>query len=386
MVPFSYSLRNIRVRLHTTLAASLGVSLVVFVLAGSAMLNAGLKRMLTVGERPEDAIVLAVGAGSEIESNFPVQKANIVSTLPQVAADGGPLASFELLITLSLPSAKTGTVMNALVRGVSENTRKFHPEFKIIQGREPSGAADELIVGRNVAGRFLNTNIGDTLVLGKQRKFTVVGVFSDAGGSAESELWAGLQSVQSVFSRDGAVSNVNVRLRSASDFAIFRDVVEHDRRLGLKAMTRQAFAEKQSEMLSLIIGVLGSVISIFFGLSAVLGASVAIYGSVASRTREFGTLRALGFTKGQILTSVLFESIVLTLMGGTVGAVLALVLGGGEFTLPGPNWGQVVFRFEPTPAIISRAMVASLIAGALGGLIPALRASRIPPTAALRAQ
>ena len=243
-----------------------------------------------------------------------------------------------------------------------------------------------MIIGERIRGRFEHVDLGQSFELRKNRPVTVVGVFTDGGSSHESEIWVDRDTLRSAFGREGAVSSVRVRLESAAKLDGFRVAVEQDKRLGLQVMRETTYFEKQSENLSLFIGVMGSLIAIFFSIGAMIGAAITMYAAVANRQREIGTLRALGFSRISILASFLAESTLLALAGGALGALASLGMGFVKFSMVNfASWSEVVFSFDPTPEILGRALLFALVMGIFGGFFPAVRAARVSPVVAMRA-
>jgi putative ABC transport system permease protein len=276
---------------------------------------------------------------------------------------------------------------NVQIRGVPDNVWEFRPEAKIIAGRKPQPGTDEVAVGKAIRGRFQGTELGQTFELKKNRPVKVVGIFEAGGSSFESEVWTDLDFLRQAFGRQGGVSSVRVRLESPSKFDAFKNEVESvDKTLGLQVTRESTYYENQSEGTSLFILILGILISFFFSLGAIIGAAITMYAQVSNRTREIGTLRALGFSKLSILTSFVLESLMVAGAGGVVGIIGSFALARVSFsTLNFSTFSEIVFRFETTPGIILASLVFSLVMGLIGGFLPALRAARMSPLAAIRA-
>ncbi|MFO0554427.1 MAG: ABC transporter permease [Polyangiaceae bacterium] len=382
-----YNLRSLLVRRATTAATALGIALVVFVLASALMLSAGVKKTLGAAGRDDIAIVLRKGSDAEMGSVIEDPQVGLVKAMPGVRRlDNQPIGVGEVVIVITMEKVGTdGGITNVLVRGTSEESRKLRTNVKIVDGRVPSPGSDEVMVGRAIIGRLKGLKLGESFELKKNRRVEIVGVFEDGGSAHESEVWADLETVRTAFGRQGGVSSVRVMLESSSSFERFQTAVEQDKRLGLSAMRETTFYEKQSEGTSLFISVLGSVIAFFFSLGAMIGATITMYASIANRQREIGTLRALGFGRLAILAAFLFEAVVLSMLGGAVGTAGALAMGSVEFSMINyASWSEMVFRFEPTGNILATSLVFALGMGLLGGFLPAVRAARVSPLAALR--
>jgi putative ABC transport system permease protein len=385
MIPISYNIRSLIVRRTTSIATALGIALVVLVLASSMMLVTGIKRTLISSGRPDNAIVVRKGAEFEMMSTIEDQSIPMITVQPQVKKDGNtPMAVGEVVQVIQVEKNGANGFSNVMVRGVPDNAMKFRPDMKMVAGEKPKTGTAECMVGKKIRGRFKNIELGETIELRKNYNVKVTGIFEDNGSSYESEVWGDLETVRKAFRFDSVVSTVRVRLESPAAFEGFQATVEHDKRLGFQVFRENEFYEAQSEGLAILVGVLGTAISVFFSIGAMIGAMITMYGSVANRQREIGTLRALGFPRSNILISFLAESIVLTLIGGMIGAAASLAMGLVTFSMMGNSWSEIVFTFTPTPEIIVKALVAATIMGLLGGFFPAVRAARISAIAAMR--
>ncbi len=386
MVPIKYNVRNLVVRKRTTAAAAFGLALVVFVFACALMLGEGITKTLGRSASHDVVVVMRKGSDTEMVSSIEDKHVNLVlAHAEQVGASKKPVGVGEVLVVIHLDKLGTSGVSNVTVRGVPEDALAFRPTVKIVEGRAPNPGSDEVIVGRAIKGRFKGLQIGETFELKKNRPMKVVGVFSDEGSSYESEVWADVHAVRQAFGRPGSVSSVRVRLDSPSKFDAFKALVEGDRQLGLLAMRETDYVEKQSEATAIMLKILGGIIAFFFAIGAMIGATITMNAQVAGRTREIGTLRALGFSKTSILFSFLLESLVLALAGGAFGAIAAIAMKAVKITMINMNtWSEIVFGFEPTPEIIVSALVLSAVMGLFGGFLPAVRAARVSPVEAMR--
>lgn len=388
MVPIRYNVRNLLVRRTTTLAAALGVGLVVFVLAASLMLNEGLKRTLDMSGSPDTAIVLRKGSDSEMPSSVEDKAISLIKVAPGVKAgsDGQPLVLGEVVVVLFQDLANGKGKSNATLRGMPlDRVQEFRPEMKIIEGRMAKPGTDEVVVGTRVVGRFKGLEIGQGIDLRKSRAVKVVGVFEAAGSSFESEVWGDVEYVRSSFGREAVVSSVRVKLESEAVYEGFEVAVELDKQLGLEVNTEPDFYEKQSENTSLLIVIMGSFIAVMFSIGAMIGAMITMYGSVANRKREIGVLRALGFSRSAILFSFLFESVLLALLGAVIGTVASLGMGFVKFSMLNfTTFSEITFQFTATPDILIRSILFGGVMGVIGGFLPAVRAARTPPIEAMK--
>jgi putative ABC transport system permease protein len=386
MIPIRYNLRSLAVRKATTFATAFGIALVVFVLAAALMLSEGIARTLGASGRSDVAIVLRKGSENELSSGIDDPQVSLVAAMPGVASDAsGPLVTGEVVVVTALEKLGAQGLSNVQLRGVPANGFAFRPAARVVEGRAPKPGTDEALVGVRIRGRFRGTDLGQSFDLRKGRPITIVGVFADDGSSHESEIWCDLDTLRTTFGREGTVSAIRVRLTGSSAFDGFQATLEADKRLGLAASRESSYYEKQSSGTSTFITALGGAVAVFFALGAMIGATITMYAAVANRTREIGTLRALGFSRASILVSFVVESLALALGGGLLGVAGALAMRGVRFSMMNfASWSEVVFTFEPTAGIVTTALAFAGGMGLLGGILPAVRAAGISPTAAMR--
>jgi len=387
LIPIAYNLRNLAVRRTTTLAAGFGLALVVFVLAGVLMLSNGIKKTLGRSGSDDTAIVIRKGSDGELASGIEEPNVGLVLAQPGVKRDasGNPLGVGEIVVVILLDKLGTTGQGNVQVRGVPDNARSFRSGTRIVEGRPAQPGTDEVIVGKAIAGRFSGLRLGQSFELRKNRPVSVVGVFEDGGSSFESEVWADRDTVRTAFGREGSVSSLRARLESRAGFDAFKLAVESNRQLNLEAMRETDYYDKQSEGTSLFVKAMGLVIAVFFAIGATIGAMITMYASVAHRQKEIGTLRAIGFARSSIILSFLFESFVLAIGGGAVGALSSLALSSVKLSVMNyQTFSEVVIAFEPTFSIIGAALLIAGVMGILGGFFPAVRAARVNPVEAMR--
>jgi putative ABC transport system permease protein len=386
MVPIKYNVRSLIVRKSTTAAAAFGLALVVFVFASALMLAKGIERTFGRTSDPSVAIILRKGSDAEMSSAIEDKHVNLVlAQAAQIGASKKPAGVGEILVVILLDKVGVNGDSNVTVRGVPDDVLQFRSTAKIVEGRAPNPGADEVMVGAGIKGRFKGLGMGESFELKKNRQVKVVGVFADEGSSFESEVWTDIHVARQAFAREGYVNSVRVRLDSPSKFDAFKAVVEGDRQVGLVVMRESDFFEKQSAMTGIMLKIIGFMIAFFFAIGAMIGATITMNAQVAGRSREIGTLRALGFSRISILTSFLLESVVLALVGGAIGAACSVAMKAVKITmLNAGTWSEIVFGFEPTPGIILSAIILSGAMGILGGFLPALRAARVSPVEAMR--
>lgn len=365
----------------------LGIALVVFVFTAVLMMANGVQKTLRSTGSDDNIIVLRKAAMSEIMSILDREAAAIVVSLPQVArfADGRPISSKEVVVIINLNKIGSDGISNVAVRGVEEAALDLRPQVRIVEGRMFRWGAREVIAGVGITGRFAGAQIGEKVKFGGDL-WTVVGLFEADGSGFESEIWGDLNQVADAFRRS-SFSTVTMRLRNPDDFDSVQTAFERDNRLQYFAAKRERqFFEEQSEMMATFIRILGIFITAIFSTGATIGAMITMYGSVANRTVEIGTLRALGFYRRSILLAFLIESFVLSVGGGAIGLGIAALL--QFFTISTLNFGsfsELAFSFALSPSIIAQALGFALLMGLLGGFLPSVRAARLNIIQALRA-
>jgi len=386
MIPPSYAIRNIAKHKVTSILTILGISLVVFVFVGSLMLSNGLQEMMVATGYTENVTIIRKASQSEVMSIITYDQAQIVKSAPEVARDtvGNPLLTGEVYVLISLPKRNSGEKANIVVRGVDPMSMTLRPNVKIISGRMWQDPGSEIITGKSAAERYTGCAIGEKVRFG-MREWTVVGVF-DAGGSAyESEIWCDINQASNAFRRP-IYSSLTLRLKDTTLYEAFKARIENDPRLPLDVRHEKDYYAAQSSFVTTFVDVTGTVISVIFSLGAIVGAMITMYSAVANRTKEIGTLRALGFGRLSVLTVFLFESLVISLAGGLLGLAGAYFL--NFLQISTTNWGtfsELAFGFRLSPTIAVIALLFSLAMGLVGGFLPAVRASRLKIVDSLRA-
>ncbi len=381
-----FNLRSLPERKGAALTAAVGIAGVVGVLVGVLAIAEGFRRAMTVSGSPDVAIVLRSGADSEMTSGLDRDAVRTIGDAPGLARnESGSLISAELFVIINLPKRSTGTDANVPLRGVEQGAFAVREDLKIVAGRRFETGRNEIIVGAGAARAFAGLDVGRQIKVG-QNMWDIVGVFSANGGLAESEIWADAAVLQPAYHRTNGYQSVYARLTSEDAFQTFKDALTTDPKLNVKVTRLSDFYAEQSSMVTQFITTIGVFIAGMMALGALFGALNTMYSAVAGRTREIATLRALGFGAGPVVCSVLVESVVLSLIGGAMGAAAAYLLFDG-FRASTINWqtfSQVTFSFEVTFPLLVRAIVVATGIGVLGGLFPAIRAARLPISSGLR--
>ncbi len=385
-IPYYYSLRNLWTRRLTTILTASGMALVVFVFASILMLAEGLQKTLVDTGSYDNVIIIRKASKSEVQSGVERGQASVIEVQPEVAtgADGQRLLAKELVVLISLPKRGTDKPSNVVIRGTSEASLKLRPQIKIIDGRMPRPGSSEIMAGQSIARRFKGGGLGETLRFG-MRDWTVVGIFDAGNTGFSSEIWGDVDQLMQAFRRP-VYSSLTFKLREPSEFEEFKTRIESDPRLTVEAKRETQYYREQSEMMAKFLRILGMSLTVIFSLGAVIGAMITMYAAVANRVSEIGTLRALGFQRRSILGAFIMESLFLGLIGGGVGLFFASFM--QLITISTMNFqtfSELAFSFTLTFGIVYRALLFSLFMGLVGGVLPAVRASRMNIVDALRA-
>lgn len=385
-IPLSYSARNLATRRLTTVLTAGGMALVVFVYTSVLMLDEGLRKTLVATGSSENVMVTRKGAESEVVSGVDRQQANAVETRPEIAGGpgGAPLVSKEMVVLVNLLRRGSETPSNVVVRGVGPRGLVLRPQVRLVEGRMFSPGASEIVAGRRISERFTGVGLGESIRFGG-REWRVVGLFEAGGTAFDSEVWGDVDQLMQAFRRP-VYSSLIARLREPGALDTMKAAVETDPRLTVQAKREDVFYAEQSQALSDFISYLGVTLSVIFSVGAMIGAMITMYAAVANRTAEIGTLRALGFRRSSILGAFLAEALLLGGLGGVLGVAAASLMGFLTFSTTNfQSFAELSFSFALTPAIAAKAMVFALVMGFAGGVLPALRASRLNIVDALRA-
>jgi putative ABC transport system permease protein len=380
------NLRSIRQRLGSSAVAVFGIVGVVIVFVAVLSIAEGFRAAMQAAGDPDTVMVLRSGADTEMTSGLLGDHVRIIEDAPGIARDAaGPLASPELLVIVDHPLRRSGVDANVPLRGVVPAAFKVHDRMKIVSGRLFEPGRNELIVGRAAARQFTDLEVGSTVKWG-QTSWQVVGIFENNHSVSEGEVWCDVKVLQPAFRRGNSYQSVYVKLASHDTFDTLKDALTTDPRLSVTAIREPEYYERQSQALQSIIHGVGYVIAGLMGIGAVFGAVNTMYTAVASRTREIATLRALGFGGTPVVLSVLVEAVLLSLVGGVIGGLIAWAAFDGyqTSTMNFQTFSQVSFGFAVTPRLLTQGLTYAIMMGLVGGLLPAVRAARLPVVSALR--
>jgi putative ABC transport system permease protein len=383
-IPFSYNLRNLVVRKTTTIMTALGIGLTVAVLLAILALGNGLRATLSLSSDPLHILVMRKGSDSELVSLFTREQFQDLKFKPGIAAgrDGQPLASMEVITVILLGSVDNPNGTNITVRGLAPAGIEMRRNVHLARGRWFNPGQREVVVGKAVADRIPAAQIGKKIQFGRGQ-WEIVGVMDAGGGAQNSEIWGDLFQVSSDLQRVDTVSSCLVSATDAVTAKALVDSLNGDQRLDVSAMLEKDYYDAQTRSAAPIEDV-GFIVAIIMAVGSSFAAMNTMYAAVARRSREIGTLRVLGFSKGSILTSFLLESALLSGLGGLLGCLLVLPLNGVTTAIGNSGFSETAFDFRVTPRIMLMGIVFAVVLGSLGGLFPARMAARKEILTALR--
>jgi ABC-type antimicrobial peptide transport system permease subunit len=385
-IPIAYSLRNLGARRLTTAMTALGMALVVFVFSAVLMLAHGLERTMVSTGSPDNALITRRSATSEVQSFLSREHTAIVLASDEIARgpDGVPIGGSETVTIINLPKRDTGKPSNVQIRGASPLVMTLRPQIKLVEGRMWQPGSSEVVVGRGISSRFQGTGLGETIRFAL-RDWTVVGIFDGGGSGFDSEIWVDADQLMQAFRRT-LFSSVLARVPDGTAFDALKARLEADPRLTLEVKREIDYYAAQSEMFATFIRVVGLLVTVVFSLGAVVGAMITMYAAVSNRTQEIGALRALGFGRRAVWGAFVVESLALSLLGGLLGVGAAALL---QFvSISSVNFAtftEIAFGFSLSPRIVAQSLLFAAVMGFVGGVLPAVRASRLRIVDALRA-
>ncbi len=384
-IPIAYNFRNLVVRKTTTLMTALGIALTVAVLLAMMALLTGLRATLSSSGDPLQIIVMRKGSETELVSNFTREQFQDLKFKAGIARaqNGDPMASLEIVTVINLPSVDSPEGENVTVRGLLPIGLEMRKGLKLVSGRWFDSGKRELVVGKSIAQRYTGAALGKRITFGRG-EWEVVGVMDGGRSSVNSEIFGDLNQTSSDFNRADGLSSVLIRATDAATVPALMNSLNDDRRLGVLAQTEKSYYEAQTNS-GAVLQYLGVFISIIMAVGSSFAAMNTMYAAVARRSREIGTLRVLGFSRGSILFSFLIESVCLSVLGGLLGCLLVLPLnnittGIGSFV----TFSEIAFNFRVSPEIMLIGVLFALVMGTLGGVFPARMAARKEILTALR--
>jgi ABC-type antimicrobial peptide transport system permease subunit len=387
-IPISYNIRNLWARRLTTALTVSGIALVVFVFAAVLMLSQGVEDTLVATGSNDNVIILRKSSQSEMMSAVSRDQIGIISTFSEVGVtnEGKPFATSDVVTLINLNKKGSNDMGNVSVRGISAGAFGLRPQVQLKEGRWFQPGMYEIVVGNKIYDQFNDIQVGQSVRIGS-KLWNIVGVIDGGKTGFASEIWSDADIVMSEFNRGTTYSTYTFKLKNKDDFEAIKTKMETEQRLqDLEAKREQDFYLEQSKFMAGFISGLGLFITVIFSFGAMIGAMITMYASVANRTVEIGTLRALGFQRRSILSAFLIEALALSSVGGIIGLFLASFMQFVSFSTT--NFGtfsELAFGFSLSPGVILWTIVFFLFMGVVGGFLPAVRASRMNIINALRA-
>jgi putative ABC transport system permease protein len=385
-IPLSYNIRNMILRKGLTVMTALGIALTVTTAVFLMMLVAGLKKAFVSSGDPLNVLVMRKGSTSELVGGFTKDKLPILRQLPGVVTDshGQPMVSGEWVVLVALPRKDGSGVVNVTLRGMEQDGLELRAKHvKLLAGSWFQPGQSEVVVSKSIQGRYAHTNVGDIIDFGKG-PWKVTGVFDGGGSAYDSEIWTDVNQVANQFNRQNAIGNVYLRATDAVAADALKHRVADDQQLQLEGQLETEYYNKQTSN-GAGIRVMGIIVGITMAIGSIFAAANTMYAAVAYRSREIATLRVIGFRRGSILTSFVFESVLLAILGAVIGIVLMLPFNGvSTSTSNQVTFSEVVFTMQITLRVVITAFIFAIVMGLIGGVAPAWGAARRDILAALR--
>jgi putative ABC transport system permease protein len=379
------NLRSIPRRLGTSCVVVIGIAGVVGVVISIFGMNRSLGHALVDSGRPNRAVVLRNGSDGEGSSTLLVDAVGTIKNAPGIARtpQGDAAASAEMITTANFKRKKDGSQAGLPIRGYEPQAFFVRPEINIVEGRVFKPGLREVIVGRGAQKEFQNLEIGDKVPL-RNSQWEVVGVFESGGDVNESRVIADESTLLSAYGRTAA-SSVTVLLTSEGAFDEFKQALTTNPTLSVSVERENDYYLRQSKSATTFFGFVATFVGGVMALGALFAALNTMYSAVSTRAVEIATLRAIGFGATGVVISVLVESLALALLGAVIGAGVAWALFSGNTISLGNTTASLVFQMQVTPALLGVGIGWACAVGFIGGLLPALRAARLPVATALRA-
>lgn len=381
------NLRNIPQRWSSSMVAVLGIGGVTLVLVALLSIAAGFKVALEGSGSEDVAIIMRAGSTNELSGGFGADTVTVVSDAPGIKRDAQnkPILSPELYVLVDGRMRGKDASTNLPLRGVSQMAPQVRKSFKLVEGRMFREGTNEVIVGDGVVQQYEGLEVGKTVRWGNAN-WNVVGRFTDGGGIAESEAWADTPIVQQAWRRGNSFQSVRVKLNNPESLKTLKDSLSKDPRVRVGVQSERTFYADQQKLMSTIINTVGWALAIMMGVAALFAALNTLYNAVATRVREIATLRAMGFNGWAVMISVLVEAMILGAVGGLIGGLLAFLTFNGmhSSTMNWASFSQMTFAFTVTPQLMITGIVYGLILTFIAGILPGIRAARLPITAGLR--
>jgi putative ABC transport system permease protein len=373
------SLGGLAARPGPALTIIVGTGCAVGVLVSMLAMGTGARRQEMSNVRDDQVAVAEIGQ-QPLFGSISREDAAAAQNLPYIRRDrdGRPIVVMESVIPIDVRRRQSGVRIFIPLIGVTPNVVVYQPNLKFTAGRMFRPGMRELVVSNLCRRLFSGFELGDARSI-QGTPWAIVGHFG-AGQDGQCTMFADVNTIMSALARD-TYNGLEVRLRSPADFAAFSAAVKADPAVHLYAERQRAAMAQTFKPLNSILDFASYFVGAIMAIGGTLGAINSLYAIVDSRRRELATLRAIGFRPGTIVAATLCESMLLAVPGALLGAALAWALFNGLSASP---FGYS-FRLDVTPALALLGVIWALIMGLIGGILPALRAARVPVTTALRA-
>jgi putative ABC transport system permease protein len=375
-------LRTIFERLGASLVVVVGMACVVGVFISILSMSTGYMQIVERTGHSDRAVVMSQGSLYEYASFISRGNALAIADAPGVkkTADGKAIVSADTMAFVVMPRKRDGLDAYVTLRGISPEGLTLRPEVKLTGGRMFNPGAHELIVGKAAQTEFEGLTLGNQVSL-PEGDWTVTGTFESDGDARESELIADAVTLGQALRFNGYKS-VTVQLDSSESFDQLKQALSSNPTLTVDVVRENEYLANQSKDLNDFLRIIAYVVGGIMALGATFAAMNTMYSAVSVRAMEIATLRAIGFGAGAVMTSVLAEALMLALLGATIGVAAAWTLFNGYPHM----FGSLVFTLSVTPALIGFGTALACVLGLVGGLLPAIRAAKVPVATALRAR
>lgn len=383
-IPLSYNWRSLWQRKASTFSTLGAVAIVVMIFVVVLSMAQGVSKAYIKSGRDDQVVIMRQNSRVEMMSSLSRAQARLIKTHPLIAQDElGPLVTTDTIVSKQLDLRDGSGSLSVAVRGTAPAGIRLRNQVRLLEGRWFQSGLSELAIPRTMLHQYVGMELGHSLYM-QNREWRVVGIFDGGGSAFDSEIWTDVEDLMQAFHRESAYSVAVARVRAPELAPIFIEDMASDVRLKLEAKTEPVyFAELGNAGRPMQI--LGQIITVILTIGAIFAAMNTMYATIASRTPEIGTLRAIGYRRREILTSFQWEAILLTALGGTLGALLSLFFNGTRTgTVNMTTWSNVSFAFAVTPSLMFQGLGFSVIMGITGGFLPAWKASRMPVTDAMR--
>ncbi len=387
-LPWTYILRGLSARPLLSLLSATVMSLAVLMLSAGQMVFRGVQQTFeSSGSEPERVIVLGRAAISEVQSTIrPEQAAIVEAAIADVLGGNAAEVSKESVIVLSMRQRIAANRLNVAIRGLPTQHLPAFRAVSLSAGRMPKPGLQEVLVGASLAGRIEGGQVGQSIQIGAST-WAVVGTIARRGDMTDSEIWCDVDLLNSDALHGPLFSSLRTLLPGAAPLAKLKETLERDPRLSVTVWQESAYHRRLSRSLIGFVRVFGIGAAGLFAIIAGLGVCALVWASLPWRRRDHGLMMALGFTRSDVVGSVLVEQLILGVVGAIGGTLLAALLSWFPFVgYSSETFSEAAFdlRLTPVMALVSGTFV--VVVAALAGVLASMRVSQAMPVLALRAK